>query len=142
SAADSQHLAAEFVSVLQRDHVRPALPAIALTTDTSLLTASANDFGFENVFARQVEAHGRPADVLIGISTSGTSPNVLAALRQARAAGLKTVGLSGRSGGQMGEACDVLIKVPSEATQHIQEAHIAIGHIMCELVERNLGYLK
>ncbi len=140
SAADAQHLAAEFVSVLERDRVRPALPAVALTTDTSLLTASANDFGFEHVFARQVEALGRRGDALVAISTSGTSPNVLAALRQARATGVQTVGFTGRSGGGMVELSDVLIKIPSESTQHIQEAHIAVGHILCELVERELGY--
>ncbi len=140
SAADSQHIAAEFVSVLDRSLERPPLPAVALTTDTSLLTASANDFGFENVFGRQVEALGRSGDVLLGISTSGTSANVLVALRRARTAGLRTVGLTGRSGGGMNELSDVVIRVPSDSTSHIQEAHIAIGHILCELVERALGY--
>ncbi|MSR05478.1 MAG: SIS domain-containing protein [Gemmatimonadetes bacterium] len=138
SAADSQHIAAEFVSVLDQRRPRPPLPAIALTTDTSFLTANANDFGFENVFARQVEALGGAGDVLIAISTSGKSPNVLAALRRARERGLKTVVLTGRSGGATNELGDVVIRVPSESTQHIQEVHITIGHIICELVEGSL----
>ena len=135
SAADCQHLASEFVSVLQKDRARPALPAIALTTDTSFLTANANDFGFENVFSRQVEALGKKGDVLVGISTSGVSVNVLAALRQARRAGLRTIVFTGESGGKMNDLGDVIIKVPSESTQHVQEAHIAIGHVICEVVE-------
>ncbi|MBI4502347.1 MAG: D-sedoheptulose 7-phosphate isomerase [Gemmatimonadetes bacterium] len=139
SAADCQHLAAEFVSVLQKDRVRAALPAIALTTDTSFLTASANDFGFEHVFARQVEALGKAGDVLIGISTSGTSANIIAALRQAKKSGLRNIIFTGKSGGKMNDLGDVVIRVPSELTQHIQESHIAIGHVICELVERTVS---
>jgi D-sedoheptulose 7-phosphate isomerase len=135
SAADCQHLASEFVSVLQKDRFRAALPAIALTTDTSFLTANANDFGFEHIFSRQVEALGKAGDVLVGISTSGSSPNVIAALRQARKAGLGTIVFTGKSGGKMTDLGDVVIRVPSESTQHIQEAHIAIGHVICQVVE-------
>ncbi len=138
SAADCQHIAAEFVSVLDRRFTRPGLPALALTTDTSLLTASANDFGFEQVFARQVETLGTRGDVLVAISTSGTSANVLAALRSARKRGLATVVLTGRSGGDTKALGDVVIRVPSDSTQHIQESHISIGHLLCELVERSL----
>jgi D-sedoheptulose 7-phosphate isomerase len=138
SAADCQHLAGELVSTLHRATRRPPLPAVALTTDTSFLTANANDFGFENVFARQVEALGRSGDVLVGISTSGKSANVLAALRKARELKLKTLVLTGRAGGLMNDLGDVVIRVPSEATQHVQEAHITIGHVICEIVERSL----
>jgi D-sedoheptulose 7-phosphate isomerase len=138
SAADSQHIAAEFVSVRDRNLVRPALPAIALTTDTSFLTASANDFGFQDVFARQVEALGRRGDVLLAISTSGKSANVIAALKRAHATGLQTIVFTGKSGGDMNDLGNVVIRVPSESTQHIQESHIAIGHILCELVEMAL----
>jgi D-sedoheptulose 7-phosphate isomerase len=138
SAADCQHLAAEFVSALHHDKPRRALGAIALTTDTSFLTANANDFGFEQVFARQVEALGQPGDVLIGITTSGNSANVLRALSQARGQGLRTVVLTGRNGGKTAGMADVIIQVPSDATQQIQESHIAIGHVLCELVEKEL----
>jgi D-sedoheptulose 7-phosphate isomerase len=138
SAADCQHLAAEFVSVLDRNKKRPALPAIALTTDTSFLTANANDFGFQDVFARQVEALGQKGDVLVGISTSGKSPNVISALKRARSSGVRTIVLTGRSGGDMKDLGDVVVRVPSDSTQHIQESHIAIGHIICELVEKAL----
>ena len=138
SAADCQHIAAEFVSVLDQRHPRPALPAVALTTDTSFLTANANDFGFENVFARQIEALGGAGDVLVAISTSGRSPNVLAALRRARERRLKTIVLTGRSGGTMNDLGDVMVRVPSESTQHIQEAHITIGHLLVELAELSL----
>ena len=138
SAADSQHIAAEFVSVLSQTFPRPAVPSIALTTDTSMLTASANDFGFDGVFERQVEALGRAGDVLMGITTSGNSTNVLKAVARAKQAGMTTIGLSGRDGGRIREAADQCIVVPSDSTQHIQEAHIAIGHILCDLVERSL----
>lgn len=138
SAADCQHIAAEFVSVLDQRHPRPAMPAIALTTDTSFLTANANDFGFENVFARQIEALGNAGDVLIAISTSGRSANVLAGLRRARERGLKTVVLTGRSGGAMNDLGDLMIRVPSDSTQHIQESHITIGHLLCELAGRSV----
>lgn len=138
SAADSQHLAAEFVSALTRDHRRPAIPALALTTDTSILTAIANDFGFEGVFARQVEALGRPGDVLIGISTSGGSLDVIRAVETAREQGLRTIALTGRGGGALAPLVDVAIRVPSEATSHIQECHIAIGQLLAFMVEEAL----
>jgi phosphoheptose isomerase len=137
SAADCQHMAAEFVSRLTKDFERPGLPAIALTTDTSFLTAYANDCGFEGVFARQVQALGRPGDVLIGISTSGNSPNVIQAFELARATGLHTVALTG-AGGRLGKLADVAIAVPSDDTQHIQETHLAVEHVLCLLVERSL----
>ncbi len=136
SAADAQHVAAELVSVLTVDYLRPGLPAIALTTDTSVLTASANDFGFAGIFERQVQALGRPGDVLVGISTSGNSENVLRAMRYARENGLRTVALTGCSGGKLAPLADAAIRVPSTVVQHIQEAHITIGHILCDLVER------
>jgi D-sedoheptulose 7-phosphate isomerase len=135
SAADSQHLAAEFVSTLTLDNLRPAIPAIALTTDTSILTAVANDFGFEGVFARQVEALGRAGDVLIGISTSGNSPDVVKALEQAEAQGIHRVALTGGSGGTLATTAEVAIRVPSDETSHIQECHIAIGQLLAFLVE-------
>lgn len=138
SAADCQHVAAEFVSVLNRDVVRPPLAAIALTTDSSFLTASANDFGYEHVFARQVEALGREGDVLVGISTSGTSRNVVRALRRARELHLRTVLLTGCAGGALTGSTDIVIAVPSDSTQHVQETHIAIGHILCACVESQL----
>ena len=134
-----QHLAAEFVNVLDRSRLRPALPAIALTTDTSLLTAIANDRGFEQVFERQVEALGRRGDVLLAITTGGSSPNVLRALGQARRQGLGTIVLTGAAGGEAAGLSDVAVQVPSERTQHIQEAHIAIGHVLCALVEQRIG---
>lgn len=136
SAADSQHIAAEFVSRFLYD--RPGLPAIALTTDTSALTAIGNDYGYEQLFARQLQALARPGDVFIGISTSGASPNVIAALRMARSLKVTTVGFSGHSGGAMNELCDVMINVPSSKTSKIQEIHIAVGHIICGIVERSL----
>ena len=138
SAADSQHIAAEFVSVLNQNFPRPGLAALALTTDSSILTASANDFGFEGVFARQAQALGRPGDVLIGISTSGNSENVMRALRTVRERGGRAIGLTGRSGGKMRAECDVCVQVPSDQTQLIQEAHIMIGHILCDLAEQSL----
>lgn len=133
SAADSQHLAGEFVSRFAFD--RPGLPAFALTTDTSVLTAVGNDYGYEQLFARQIQAVGNPGDVFFGISTSGRSPNVLLALREARARDLRTVGLTGAKGEAMASDCDYLIKVPAEETPKIQEAHITMGHIICGLVE-------
>ena len=137
SAADCQHMAAEFVSRLTKDFERPGLPAIALTTDTSFLTAYANDCGFDGVFARQVQALGRAGDVLLGISTSGNSPNVIQAVELARDLGLRTVSLTG-AGGRLAKLADVAIAVPSEDTQHIQEAHLAVEHLLCMLVERAL----
>jgi D-sedoheptulose 7-phosphate isomerase len=137
SAADCQHMATEFVSRLTKTFERPALPAVALTTDTSFLTAFANDCGFDGVFERQVQALGRPGDVLVGISTSGNSPNVIRAVGAARASGLRSIVLTG-SGGVLGGLADVAIAVPSTDTQHIQEAHLAIEHLLCWLVEREL----
>ncbi len=138
SAADSQHIAAEFVSVLTQDFLRPGLPAIAMTTDSSILTASANDFGFAGIFERQVQALGKSGDVLIAISTSGNSENCLRALQYARQAGLHTIAFAGGKGGKMADVAEVSIKVPSTVTQYIQESHIAIGHIICHLAERAL----
>lgn len=138
SAADSQHLAAEFTSLLRQDFPRPGLPALALTTDTSYLTARSNDFGFTEVYARLVESLGRPGDVLVGISTSGNSGNVVAALAAARDRRITTIGLTGAGGGKLVELSDVLIAVPSRKTQHIQETHITIGHVICQLVEEQL----
>jgi len=137
SAADCQHMAAEFVGVLNKEFRRPGLAAIALTTDTSFLTAFTNDFGFEGVFAQQVETLGTSGDVLIGISTSGNSPNVVRAVEAARALGLRTIALTG-SGGQLAQLADITIAVPGDATQHIQEAHLAIEHLICELVEKQI----
>ncbi|HEY2686516.1 MAG TPA: D-sedoheptulose 7-phosphate isomerase [Steroidobacteraceae bacterium] len=137
SAADAQHIAAELVIRYKQD--RPAIAAIALTTDSSALTACGNDLGFEALFERQVEALGRSGDVALGISTSGNSANVLRALRQARAMGLYTAGLSGGTGGKMPEYCDALIIVPSPVTARIQEMHITIGHMLCKSLEITLG---
>jgi len=136
SAADAQHIAAELAGRLRLE--RGGLPAIALTVNASVMTALANDYGYDMVFARQVEALGREGDVLIGISTSGRSPNVVEALEAARAAGLVTVGLVGRDAGPMEGLCDHLIAVPVEDTQRIQEIHIAAGHAMCEIIESTL----
>jgi D-sedoheptulose 7-phosphate isomerase len=137
SAADCQHMAAEFVSRLTKAFERPGLPAIALTTDSSFLTAFANDCGFDGVFERQVQALGRPGDILIGISTSGSSPNVVRAIRLARSSGLRSVVLTG-AGGLLAALADVAISVPSTDTQHIQETHLAIEHLICWFVERDL----
>ena len=138
SAADCQHIAAEFTSVLTQDFVRPGLAAIALTTDSSFITANANDFGFDGIFERQTQALGRQGDCIIGISTSGNSQNVFCALQYARENGLKTVALTGASGGKMANVADAVIKIPSDNTQFIQESHIAAGHILCALVELGL----
>jgi D-sedoheptulose 7-phosphate isomerase len=136
SAADAQHLAAELVSRFAYD--RPGLPAFALTTDTSVLTAIGNDYGYDQLFARQIEAVGAAGDVFFGISTSGRSPNVLCALDAARAKGLVTVGMTGHAGGQMPGRCDYLLRVPSDSTPRIQEGHIAIGHAICQIIEARL----
>ena len=136
SAADAQHIAAEFVGRLTASLERPALPAIALTTNTSCLTALANDYGFEWVFARQVEALGEPGDVLIAISTSGNSANVLRAVEVARMQGLRTIGLTGEPGGQLAASVDSVLQVPSTDSQRIQEGHITMGHILCALSQR------
>jgi D-sedoheptulose 7-phosphate isomerase len=136
SAGDAQHLATEFVVRLSSVFPRGALAAIALTTDSSLLTACANDFGFEHVFERQIEALGKAGDVLIAISTSGKSKNCVLALQRARALGVKTVLLSAGSGAECAAHSDVKVLVPATDTGHIQEAHIATGHIIAEIVER------
>jgi D-sedoheptulose 7-phosphate isomerase len=136
SAADAQHLAAELVGRFLLE--RRALPAIALTTDTSILTAVGNDYGFEAVFQRQVEALARPGDVVIGISTSGNSPNVLLALQAAKAIGCTTVGLLGRDGGKIALLVDLDLTVPAATTPAIQEVHAIIVHILCHLVEQRL----
>jgi D-sedoheptulose 7-phosphate isomerase len=134
SAADAQHLVAEFVVRLSIN--RPALPAIALTTDSSILTAASNDFGFERVIARQIEALGQPGDVFLGISTSGNSPNILTAFETAKARGLHTIGFTGNDGGQMPALCDHIIIIPSSITMNIQESHLALEHIFCMIVEK------
>ena len=134
SAADCQHMAAEFVSRLSKNFERRALPAIALTTDTSFLTAFSNDCGFEGVFARQIEALGCAGDVLLGISTSGNSPNLIRAVEVARKRTMRTIALTG-NGGRLAASAEVVIAVPSSDTQYIQEAHLAVEHIVCELVE-------
>lgn len=136
SAAEAQHLAAELVGRFEAD--REPLPAQALSTDPAILTAIGNDFGFEHVFARQVRAYGQEGDVFIGLSTSGTSPNVLRALEAARARGLTSVGFTGNGGGPMLALCDHVIEVPSADTTRIQEGHLVLGHILCGLVERAL----
>lgn len=137
SAADCQHIAAELVGRLQGE--RRALAAIALTTDSSALTAIANDYGYEQVFARQVDALARRGDMLLAISTSGESPSVLAAAQAARARGSGSIALAGKGGGALAAACDVAIVVPSEVTARIQEAHILIGHALCAGIEQRLG---
>ncbi|MDE0951494.1 MAG: D-sedoheptulose 7-phosphate isomerase [Halioglobus sp.] len=133
SAADAQHIAAEFVSRFNFD--RPGLPALALTTDTSILTAVGNDYGYDQLFRRQIEANGVAGDVFLGISTSGNSPNILQALEGARLKGITTIGLTGQHGGSMRELCDHCLCVPSGDTPRIQEAHILIGHTICGMVE-------
>jgi D-sedoheptulose 7-phosphate isomerase len=138
SAADSQHIAAEFMVRLSHHIKRPALPAIALTTDTSNLTASGNDIGFENGFARSVEGLGNDGDVLIVISTSGNSPNVIKAVETAKLMGIKVIGLLGGSGGKLKSMVDISVLIPSSNVQRIQEGHITVGHIICELVEDEL----
>lgn len=138
SAADAQHLATEFVVRLSHEINRPGLPALALTTDSSLLTAAGNDLGFGHIFSRQVEAFGQAKDVLLAISTSGNSENILQALASARQKKLGTIGLLGSGGGKMKGACEVAILIPSHNVQHIQECHITVGHIICELVEKTL----
>jgi D-sedoheptulose 7-phosphate isomerase len=134
SAADAQHLAAEFVSRLVED--RPAMRAVALTTDSSILTAIGNDYGYERAFVRQIEALGQAGDVFLGISTSGRSPNILLALEQCRKIGITTIGLTGMTGGRMPPWCDFCIRIPSDVTMHIQEAHLALEHIFCLMAER------
>jgi len=138
SAADAQHIAAEFVVRLSHNLMRPALPAVSLSTDTSILTAGGNDIGFENVFARQVQALGTGGDLLIAISTSGNSGNILRAVETARKKGMTVIGFLAENGGQAEPLCDYALKIPSSNTQHIQEGHITAGHIICDLVEQTL----
>ncbi len=136
SAADAQHLAGEFVSRFYFD--RPGLPSIALTTDTSILTAIGNDYGYEKLFARQIQANGNKGDVFIGISTSGNSKNIMEALKMCGQKGIATIGMTGATGGEMCDLCDHCIKVPATETPRIQESHILIGHTICSLVEESL----
>jgi D-sedoheptulose 7-phosphate isomerase len=133
SACDCQHFAAELVGRFQKE--RQAMAAVALTVDTSILTALANDYGFEVVFARQVEALVRPGDLVVGLSTSGNSPNIVKALKKATERGALTVGMTGRSGGEMKALCDICICVPSDVTARIQEAHLLVEHLVCQRIE-------
>lgn len=133
SAADAQHIAGELVARFHYD--RPGLPSIAITTDSSIITAIGNDYGYERLFSRQVEALGNAGDVFIGISTSGNSPNIVKALAACKEKGIISIGLTGASGGKMAELCDYCLKVPSNETPRIQEVHILIGHIICLIVE-------
>lgn len=136
SAADAQHWAGELVSRFYFD--RPGLPGIALTTDTSILTAIGNDYGYDYVFARQIEALGQEGDVLFAISTSGNSKNIVRAIDAARAKGMKVVGFTGHSGGAMVSSCDICFRVPSTETPRIQEGHEALGHLLCALIEAEM----
>ena len=136
SAADSQHLAAELVGRYKLN--RPAMNALALTVDTSILTAVGNDYGYETVFSRQLQGLGRSGDLLVGLSTSGNSQNIVLAMELARRMGVRTVALTGQGGGEMKTVADFCIAVPSDATNNIQEMHIAVGHLVCELVEQEM----
>lgn len=136
SAADAQHFAGEIVSRFRME--RPALPAIAISTDTSILTAIGNDYGFERIFSRQVEALAVPGDAVIGLSTSGNSPNVQKALEVARQAGCTTIGLLGKDGGSIKSVCDIPLIIPSNDTPRVQEGHITVIHILCDLIEQGL----
>jgi D-sedoheptulose 7-phosphate isomerase len=136
SASDAQHIAGELVGRFTME--RKALPAIALTTDTAVLTAIANDYGYDEVFRRQVEAHVREGDVLLCISTSGNSPNVLKALEQAKSVGARVLALAGRDGGKLAKAAELCVTVPAKESARIQESHITIGHILCEIIEKEM----
>ena len=140
SAADSQHLAAEFVGRFVDD--RPPLAAIALSTDTSALTCIGNDYGFDHVFERQVTGIGRPGDILLAISTSGNSRNVIRAVKSAQKMGITSIGFLGRDGGELASLVEFPLVVPSQCTAHIQEAHIFLGHCLCEIIEKKLGFVK
>lgn len=133
SAADAQHLAAELVGRFQKE--RPSMAGLALTTDTSILTAIGNDYGYDRVFSRQVEGLGQKGDVLVGISTSGNSKNVVEAVREAKGKGMKTIAFTGLGGGQLQKECDLCLAVPSAVTARVQEMHILVGHILCEMAE-------
>lgn len=136
SAADAQHIAGELVGRFYFD--RPGLPAIALTTDSSILTGIGNDYGYKNLFARQIQAQGKEGDMFVAISTSGNSPNIVEAIHESKKNKVITVGLTGESGGVMGEICNYCIKVPSNDTPRIQESHIMIGHIICSIIEQEI----
>ena len=136
SASDAQHLSAELVGRFQKE--RAALPAIALTVDTSVLTSVANDYSYKQVFVRQIEALGQPGDIAFGISTSGESPNVLLALQAARARGMKTIALTGRDGGTIGRTAEIHVNVPDQNAARVQEVHRTILHVMCEVIESDL----
>lgn len=136
SAADAQHIAGELVSRFAFD--RPGLPAIALTTDTSILTAIGNDYGYENLFARQLQAQGCEGDIFIGYSTSGESANILCAFKEAKEKGILCIGLTGNHGGSIIDLCDYVLEVPSSDTPKIQEGHLVLGHILCGLIERSI----
>ena len=138
SAADSQHIAAELVVRLRGDVNRKALPALALTVDTSILTAGGNDYGFDTIFSRQVEAYGERGDCLIGISTSGNSANVIKAVETANNMGIKTIGLLGGEGGKLADVCSDAVIIPTDITARIQEVHIMVGHMWCEIIEEIL----
>lgn len=138
SAADAQHIAAELVGRFSNE--RPSLPAIALTANTSTLTAIGNDYGYEYLFSRQIEGIGKVGDIVIGISTSGKSPNVLLGIKTAKKMGIKTVAFTGGGGGTVTEVADISFIVPSRNTQRIQETHIMVGHILCELIEKEIAY--
>ena len=139
SAGDAQHLAAEFVATLDHAQPRRAYAALALTTDTSFITAYTNDFGFEGIFARQIDALGKPEDVLLAISTSGNSNNVLKAIEAAQTQGIAVIALTGETGGNMADSADILLNVPSQITMHIQECHIALGHAITARIEELLA---
>ncbi len=138
SAAESQHIAAEFTSVLSQDFPRKALPAISLTVDSSFLTARGNDYGFDSVFSRQLEAFGRKGDLLFAYTTSGNSKNIIAALETAKQLGIRTVGFTGRGGGKMKAMVDLALCAPSDKTAHIQECHTAMGHVIVAIAEKLL----
>lgn len=138
SAADAQHLAAELVIRLRSSFSRPAIAGLALTTDTSILTAGGNDIGFENIFSRSVEAYGKHGDILVAISTSGNSENIIRAVKTAREMGIKAIGLLGNDGGKLKELCNRSVIVPSSVTARIQECHILIGHIWCQILEEKI----
>lgn len=138
SAADAQHLAAEFVNRFKKE--RDPLPALALTTDTSIITSIANDYSYSEIFSKQILALGKKEDILIAISTSGQADNVITAVQVAKRLGIKTIALSGKDGGELKEVADICLIVPSDDTARIQEAHITIGHIICEIVEEKIAY--
>lgn len=141
SAADAQHIASELICLLDRNFERPSIPAITLTVNTSILTALGNDFGYDDIFSRQVEAIANKEDVVIGLSTSGNSPNVLNAFLSAKKKGAKTIGWTGEHGGKMNDAgLDFVLKVPAKHCGRIQESHMMVGHIMCDLIEKELHH--